>query len=303
MKRILSVDGGGLRGSLTTCFLVELEKQIGKPCREVFDMVAGTSTGALIASAIAVGLPAARILSIYQDRAKQIFPYSATEAWAFRIAEGYAFDPAVVKTILAQEFGDAAGWCLNDSPIRILLTAKHVSEHAWYFVQDTPKNAKTTGGLSLLDCAVASAAAPTYFAPWYVSPSPDGQLVGWCFDGGVGVTGNPVYQACVEAFEFDSFDPKQTHVISLGTGYYPDAAVNPPSGLLATLTWTIDALVDAPIDQQTEVAERQWPGVVQRFNWKLPKAIDMADVSAVPGMIAMGQKLAAKMDWKKVLGL
>jgi patatin-like phospholipase/acyl hydrolase len=263
--------------------------------------VAGTSTGALVASAIAAGLPATEILGIYQNRAKEIFNHSTDEAWVLRMARGYAFDPANIQKVLVAEFGSASAWTLNDCPIGILLTAKSVNEHPWYFVRDTPNNAQTTGGLSLIDCAVASASAPTYFAPWRVSPAKI--PIGWCFDGGTGVTGNPVYQACVEAFEYDCFDARDTRVISLGTGFYPDSAMNPPRGLLRTLTWTIDALVGAPEDQQTEITQRQWPGIMQRFNWQLPSAIDMANVSAIPQLIQIGQAAAHTMDWKKILSI
>ena len=65
---------------------------------------------------------------------------------------------------------------------------------------------------------MASAAAPTYFKPWTVTIG--GQPTG-LVDGGVGVTGNPVYQACVEAFYYDTFDPADTLVVSLGTGFFP----------------------------------------------------------------------------------
>ena len=300
--RILSIDGGGIRGALTSCFLVELERQIGKPCREIFDFVAGTSTGALIVSAICAGLPAERILAIYRDRIHEIFPFGGTIAWAGRISRGYAYDPGSVCRVMQSEFGKygAAAWKLNDCPIGILLTAKHVSRHPWYFVKDNPRNAGITGGLGLIDCAVASASAPTYFAPWYVNPT-SGHLIGWCYDGGVGVTGNPVYQACVEAFYYDDFSPTDTQVISLGTGFHASTDVNPPQGFLPTLSWTLDASISAPEDQQTELVDRHWPGIMQRFNWELGQDIDMADASQIPGLITVGQKLAAEMDWKTIL--
>lgn len=301
MKRILAVDGGGVRGALTSCFLVELERQLGKPCREIFDFVAGTSTGALIAAGIAVGLPATQILLIYQSKTKDIFPYSISspQGWIDRLRQGWAYDPHGVQKVLKDEFGPAARWKLNDCPIRILLTAKGVNNHPWYFVRDNPKNAQTTGGLSLLDCAVASACAPTYFAPWYVNPGKT--LVGWCYDGGVGTVGNPVYQVCREAFQFDTFDPADTQVISLGTGFYPSTEINPPDGFLPTLEWTLNALVDAPIDEQTQIVNERWPRILQRFNWLLPAAIDEADTSAIPGLVTLGQQLAAQMDWKSIL--
>src|SRR5215467_4774625 len=72
-RRILSIDGGGIRGIIPASTLVALETQLGKPVREVFDFVAGTSTGALIAAGVAAGVPAARMLEIYTERADEIF--------------------------------------------------------------------------------------------------------------------------------------------------------------------------------------------------------------------------------------
>jgi uncharacterized protein len=303
MRRILSIDGGGIRGSLTACILVALEEQVGQPCAKVFDMVAGTSTGALIASAIAAGLSAETILSIYAgEPATEIFNVPGFAVWPKRLAQGYAFDSNNIIKVLNSAFGAAANWTLNDCPLRILITARGVGGRTWYFVQDRPNNAKTVGGASLVQCAAASSAAPTYFSPVYVNPA-NGHLIGWCFDGGVGDLANPVYQACVEAFVYDDFKPSpaDTQVISLGTGYFCPNVVNPPDGFIATLTWTLDSLLTAAGEQQTEIVNRHYPGMLQRFNWQLSKAIDEADVSAIPDLIALGKQEAAKMDWKKIL--
>ena len=305
MRRILSIDGGGIRGSLTACILVGLEEQLGQPCAKVFDMVAGTSTGALIASAIAAGLSAESILSIYAgEPCKEIFNVPGIEVWPKRLAEGHAFDSNNIVKVLNTAFGANANWTLNNCPLRILLTARSVSGHTWYFVQDRPNNAKSVGEALLVQCAAASAAAPTYFSPVYVNPA-HGKLIGWCFDGGVGDLANPVYQACVEAFVYDDFkpDPAETQVISLGTGYYCLNEVNPPGGFIPTLSWTLDSLLSAAGEQQTEIVNRHYPGILQRFNWQLPKAIDEADVSAIPDLIQLGKQEAAKMDWKKILGM
>src|SRR5215472_3575182 len=136
MKYILSIDGGGIRGIIPASTLVALEEQIGKPAREVFDFVAGTSTGALISAALAAGVPAKHILEIYTNRANEIFPPPKFVADAKRFIEGYSYDPANIKKILDSEFGAAAGWALNDSPVRLLITAKGINNHAWYFVRD-----------------------------------------------------------------------------------------------------------------------------------------------------------------------
>ena len=119
-------------------------------------------------------------------------------------------------------------------------------------------------------------------------------------DGGVGVTGNPVYQACVEAFDYDTFDPKDTMVVSLGTGFFP-ATDDVPSGLLGWLNWTVGALLDAPEEQQTELVNRHWPGILQRFDWQLPAKIDMADTDSIDALVGVGNQAAADMDWHSIL--
>jgi uncharacterized protein len=297
MRHILSIDGGGIRGIIPASTLVALEEQIGKPAREVFDFLAGTSTGALISAALAAGVPATHILEIYTNRANEIFTPPKFVADAERFIKGYSYDPANIKKVLDSEFGAAAKWVLNDSPVRILITAKGIDTHAWYFVQDNPKNRQTTGKLGLVDCAVASASAPTYFSPWTISIGGKPTVL---VDGGVGVAGNPVYQACVEAFYFDGFTPADTRVVSLGTGFYPTGN-QVPKGIVGWVEWTVNALLDAPEEQQTELVKRHFPGILQRFDWKLPNAIDMADTSSIRELVEVGKQAAAGMDWKQIL--
>ena len=72
-KYLLSIDGGGIRGIIPALALLKLEQTTGKPARESFSFVAGTSTGALLASAIAAGIPASQIVEIYKNRIRDIF--------------------------------------------------------------------------------------------------------------------------------------------------------------------------------------------------------------------------------------
>src|SRR5690348_5019293 len=100
MRRILSIDGGGIRGIIPASALVALEQQTGKPVRESFDFLAGTSTGALIAAAAAAGVPATRILDIYVNRAAEIFTPPKLIADAERLIKGYMYDPHNIRTVL-----------------------------------------------------------------------------------------------------------------------------------------------------------------------------------------------------------
>jgi patatin-like phospholipase/acyl hydrolase len=301
-KLILSIDGGGIRGIIPACALVRLEQLTGKPARETFAFAAGTSTGALIGAAVAAGLPATRILDIYLNRAREIFSPAPPWNTAKRVVFGSMYCTATLRRVLAEELGEASGWTLNDSPIDLLISAKRVSDgKPWYFVRDNPKNSKTTGRLNLVDCATASAAAPTYFEPLPMQDPVSGALV----DGGVGVTGNPVYQACVEAFYYhDSYVPAETVVVSLGTGRY--ISVQDPAGLLGWLTWVLDTVLQAPEEQQTEIVKRHFVPqglILYRRDFTLRENIPMDDVGSIHKLRGYGEEFAKDVPWEEILAL
>jgi patatin-like phospholipase/acyl hydrolase len=298
MKNSLSINGGGIRGIIPCSVLVALERQTGKLTRNLFSYVVGTSTGALLASGVAAGVPAGELLTVYTTRSKDVFTPTGLIADAKRVAEGFMYDPNRLQGVLSSVFGSAAAWTMNDCPIGICLPAAAMNGHDWYFVRDEVRNARTTGTVKLIDAAMASACAPTYFDHWPLTV--DGKALAF-FDGGTGGLANPSYQACVEMFEYDTFIPAQTRLLSLGTGFYPGANA-PPEGLIDVVSWATDTLVDTSEDWVDRAVERQWPGVKQKFDWQLPSDIAMDDLSAIPELVALGKTAAASIDWKQVLG-
>jgi len=307
-RYLLSIDGGGIRGILPVCALMKLEEITGRLTRETFSFVAGTSTGAILAAAVAAGIPAARLLDLYRLRGREIF--SPRPPWNVikRAARGFMYSTGTLRRILGDAFGQASSWTLNDSPIDLLLTAKGLDGKPWYFVKDKPVNARATGRLGLLDCATASAAAPTYFNPWMVGGAPE---LGALVDGGVGVTGNPVYQACIEAFCYTGeYEPGNTTVVSLGTGRFRTGGRQPRT-LWGWLQWVMAELLRAPEEQQTEAARRQFPQMrfhrfdadIAALDPALAKPIDMDDVGSVDKLAAYGRAFAELIDWEDVLGL
>jgi len=281
---------------------MKLESQLGGLTRDHIDFCAGTSTGSLLTAAVAAGVPAAELLKVYTDRAHQIFTPAGLIAQAKRVAEGFMYDPHHLHDVLASVFGPAASWRINDSPIRVMISATAMNGHNWFFVKDNPKNDRTTGAVKLIDAAIASACSPTYFDHWQIAGivgGSQGQTIDF-FDGGVGGTANPAYQACVEVFEYDYFTPAETRLAALGTGYFAALSV-PPKGLLQTIEWTTSTLVDTQEDWVDGAVKRQWPGVMQNFNPQLPSDIDEADLSAIRTLVEIGQKMAAEMDWKQIL--
>jgi hypothetical protein len=314
-KYLLSIDGGGIRGILPICMLIRLEQQTGKLARETFDFVAGTSTGAVIAASIAAGIPATRMLDLYLTRSAEVFPQ---KPWNFlkRVVFGHMYDARKLHEVLASEAGDSIYWSLNNSPIDLMVTAKRVSDGMpWYFVRDNPRNSKRTGKLRLLDCVTASAVAPTYFDPWTVdepNPPPGHKPVGRLVDGGVGVAGNPVYQACVEAFWYsEGYEPANTVMVSLGTGRvdsYSDPG-RPPLAILSWIEWVVSDLLDSANEQQTDITRRHFPDMtfyrldpdLKALDPSLKNGISQDDVAAIPLLRTLGQRYASSIDWDAIL--
>jgi len=317
-RYLLSIDGGGIRGIIPAVALAKLEATTGRPARETFSFAAGTSTGAIIAAAIAAGIPATRMVQLYTDRAPEVFTGPPLLNTLQRVITGSMYSTQKLHQVISEELGpEARGWSLNDSPIDLLITAKGVPNgKAWYFVKNNPDNTGRTGSLGLADCTTGSAAAPTYFQPWTIKEPPgrpsEPERVGAVVDGGVGVAGNPVYQACVEAFYYtddaNGYIPGETTTVSMGTG----RSIVPkrrPTWIWSWLQWILGELLESPGEQQTEIAWRHFvedKGEDQkmtfyRIDTKLKEDIALDDVGSIGRLREYGERLAERIDWGKIL--
>ena len=303
MKRIFSIKGGGIRGILPCCHLVQLEQQTGKLTREVIDFIGGTSTGALLAACVVAGVPASKALEVYTQQGTKVFsPTNSVEQDAKMVATGNKFDNKTLHQVVSETLGDTQ-MTMNDSPIGVMITAGDQMGNPWYFVRDAPTNARTTGAAPLIDVAVASSCATTYQGPWKIPG------FGYFSDGGTVSLADPVYETMAEALSgpgkcYGSIDPASALVVSLGTGTFKPAVMpNPPAGLIAEISWVTGSLVSSSETLAVQAAKRQWPGLVTIFDSELWADIDEADTSAIPQLVAAGQQAAALVDWEKVLRL
>ena len=296
-RRILAVDGGGVRGIIPALALEALENATGRPARDSFDFLAGTSTGAVIAAAVGAGIPAERIVSLYRRRGPELFRRIPILSLLRRIAAGNQYDVGALRLMIGEELGDLAGWRVNDVPRDVMITAKGLDDgHPWYFVKDRPgETAGRTGRLLLADCVTASAAAPTYFAPWPI------EGIGLLVDGGVGVAGNPVYQACVEAFEYSGYATSETIVVSLGTGRFLDR--RRPTWLWSWVEWVLGEMFRSPGEQQTELVQRHYRAAsLYRIDVRLPRDFPLDTVGdGLDELEGIGRGLAALIDWPAIL--
>lgn len=236
-KVILSIDGGGMRGIIPIAMLAELERLTGTPCHQMFDMVAGTSTGSIIAVGMAIGLPATTILEeVYRTRLPSAFTnapltgfykflrdasvslklLSSSNADLFLrlLSNGlrYAFPTNTFIDYLKPLVGNKTVGELSSEPV-LFATAKDVASGEMIYIISAGRGRERVKDWPLAGVVAASGAAPVFF------PAVANRLV----DGSVGAFCNPCLGASIEAMEYVSqSDPgyKDGNVvhISLGTG-------------------------------------------------------------------------------------
>src|SRR5688572_26882453 len=117
-RHLLSIDSGGIRGIIPAVALIKLEHMTGKLTRDIFSFVAGTSTGAIVAAAIAAGVPATQILDFYTNRTREILTQSPFKQ-VKRMFTGAMYSTQKLHDLIAEAIDPAQAWTLNDSPIDV----------------------------------------------------------------------------------------------------------------------------------------------------------------------------------------
>ncbi len=162
--RILSLDGGGIRGVLAAQMLLSLEKRLGKPLNQYFDLISGTSTGSMLAAAIAMEIPAENIVDFYRQKGKIVFPYTDgldVKRLPVMLEYGFfgpKFSNRSLKTVLQDLFGDKK--LADVSKCKLLITSYDTLEREpIIFKSWDSKFAQTP----LWEACICSASAPTFF--------------------------------------------------------------------------------------------------------------------------------------------
>jgi patatin-like phospholipase/acyl hydrolase len=216
MKRILSIDGGGIKGVFPAAFLASLEADLKRPIGEYFDLIAGTSTGGIIAIGLAMGLTAKQLLDLYEERGPEIFSQADRSVCGklkqlARTAKFYAWGPKYTSGALEAALKDVLGdRRLGEAKTRLLIPAWHGQMQSVYIFK-TPHHARLKTDYKELarDAAMATAAAPTYFREYITAR--DVGLV----DGGVWAN-NPTGIAVTEAIGTLGWSAAELQVLSIG---------------------------------------------------------------------------------------
>jgi patatin-like phospholipase/acyl hydrolase len=207
--RVLAIDGGGIRGLIPALVLTELERRAGRRVFELFDLIAGTSTGGILACALCAPdpLPASELVKLYEEEGPHIFDRSLFQR--IRSADGLLdekYDDAALDRALERFLGHKR---LAETRPKLIVPSYDTAMPGPYFfktskAQETP--AEDDFPLSIV--ARATSAAPTYFEPVEAGEK---ALV----DGGVFAT-NPAMCALAEVL--NEVAPREVVLLSLGTG-------------------------------------------------------------------------------------
>jgi len=225
-KRILAIDGGGIKGVIPAAFLSTIESATGKRVVDHFDLIAGTSTGGIIALGLGLGLSTSEVLGFYERDGPRIFAQEPAKTRGLaslikfmgRRRRGARqiflpkYDALALRESLETVFGDRI---LGDSGTRLLIPAFdrqrrdiHVfkTSHHPRFAIDWKERA--------VDVALATAAAPTYLPGHRLSSGVS------LLDGGIWAN-NPVGLAVVEAIGTLGWSREELYVLSIGCSEEP----------------------------------------------------------------------------------
>lgn len=204
--QILSLDGGGIKGIFAAALLAKIEEDTGRSIVDHFDLIAGTSTGGIIAIALGLGMRPAEIVAFYEEHGPYIFGGERVRRLLHPFFRKYP--SGYLERALQEAFGSKR---FGDSTKRLVIPAYNIgaddvylfrTSHAPYLVRDYR--------LPAWQVAMATSAAPTFFNAF--TRIDHMRLI----DGGVWAN-NPAMIAVVEAVTCLGVDMRALRVFSVGT--------------------------------------------------------------------------------------
>lgn len=307
--RIISVDGGGYLGMATAAFLECMEAKFEASCSQRFDLFCGTSTGAIIALALASGMSAAKVAELYEQIGTRVFtrpPLYERLVPKLRLVR-QLFGPLHRNEPLRQALNDAFGdLTLGDLRARgkyVLITAYNVSSGSpTVFKTDHAKELTLHDRYLVRDVALASSAAPIYL-PLVELVDPNTGIAERFCDGAI-LTSSPALLGYAEAVSHLGRAPAEISILSLGTPRV-DLAEHPSSrtwgqsslrrGLLG---WKMgERIVSVTMDTGAKVNHFALQRIARATNCKYERVdmiappgidLDTADLLATQGLRQVG---------------
>jgi patatin-like phospholipase/acyl hydrolase len=308
--RVLALDGGGIRGVIPAMVLAEIERKTGKRIAELFDLIAGTSTGGILALGLTVpddaGKPrnsADDLVALYAEKGNVIFRRSFLH-WLITLGGlvGSKYALRGLEQTLRTYFGDAR---LKDAVTEVVITSYDLeSRDAWFLARHKAQEKPAENDFPMRDVARSTSAAPTYFAAERLSVKPPTAMV----DGGV-FANNPAMCAYVEAIKLHpDADPRDVLVVSLGTGQVTTPIRYARARAWGLIGW-VRPLIDVIFDGQSDTVDHQLSWILGvkngsrryvRFQTELPTGMGAMDNTSKAHIDALklqaGKIIAANKD-------
>lgn len=266
--KILSIDGGGVRGIIPSRILQAIEESAGKPIHKLFDIIVGTSTGALITLCLANSFEtykASDIVNIYKDHSKFIFNRSLYHIiktgdglWGPKYPRKY-LDKLIKSLFYCKPTGTSA--MLSNSSCNVIIPTYSLSRGIPVVHSSYEAKRSSIYDNKMWEIAASATAAPTYFEPSYVS-----QFMRFSdleVDGGIW-TNNPEILAISEAVKIKrDISIDDISILSLGTGIYRKRMIKNNIFNSGSIGWLksglIDMIINADMYEDSIIANSIFP--------------------------------------------
>lgn len=278
-KKLLAIDGGGIRGVLSLGILQRVEDLLKAESKnpsfvlaDYFDYISGTSTGGIIAAGLSKGMSVAAILKFYRDAGPEMF-----QKTSLRNRLRYKFESEPLALKLKDVFGENTTFGSDELKTLLLLVMRNATTDSPWPLANNPyakyNKARSDCNLNfpLWQLVRASTAAPTYFPPEVIvlegDPAKNQKDKEFVFvDGGVTMYNNPAFQMFLMA-TLDRYWPQRPAmrwktgtdkmlIVSVGTGTAPDARMSlepDDMNLLFNASAIPSALMYAALNEQDQL--------------------------------------------------
>lgn len=253
-RRLLCIDGGGITGTFPAAVLASLEENLDEPIGTYFDLIAGTSSGGILAIGLSMGIRASDLLEMYKKHGPEIFGQSYNEPirnflirkWrSIRHLYSNKYDSDALRKTLEAVLKDKL---IGEAKTRLIIPAWNPAMQHVYIYKTAHHRRFPDDYQSLaVDAALATSAAPTYFRQ-HVTEDGIGLI-----DGGIWAN-NPIGLAAVEATSVLGWSPKSIRILSIGC--LQEIYKTPDKmGLLAAKGKIIDMFMDGQSHGALEIAK------------------------------------------------
>lgn len=295
MKRILVLDGGGVKGFIQLAILKQMEQVLQHPLCQVFDLIVGTSVGAILGGIISTGkLSMAETNTIMHEVMPQMMIRRFRLPLYIRIPFNDAFNHEIGGNI-----------CMNACATKFMCTSVNMVDGKTHFFKSWEEN---DGQLKLLDAISHSYAAPLYFGAIV-----DKKRKAVWLDGGVGNANCPLPEAYIECMRQQWLENDHVHILSLGTGwhnYWLSYEQGKKIGALRQVLFFIDPAggglahnqsTRSRVRQIKTLAKLQPKMSFQRIDRNIDRRLDKHNaVRFIDKYVAIGKELAGQVDYGKL---